>query len=227
MNNIKLTNIKAVIFDLDGTLIDTEKIYSVIWPRTMADLGYEMKREHYLGLRSLGRPFAPKQMKEWFGEDFDYDDARRRRKVYFDDWVKEHGIEKKPGAIELLTFLREQNIVTAIATATDIDRATTYLKMTGLDGYFDQVISATMVKEGKPSPDVYLYACEILGFDPSECIAVEDAPNGITSAFRAGCHVIMIPDQSQPDENVEKMLDACFERLDDIYTKLYTDNTVS
>ncbi|MCQ2466018.1 MAG: HAD family phosphatase [Clostridia bacterium] len=211
-----LENIKAVIFDLDGTLIDTCKIYRQVWPKAVADMGYEMKDEHYLAMRSLGRPFAPKKMAEWFGPDFDYDEARRIRKGYFDAYINENGIQKKKGAIELLTYLRSKGIITAIATATDIKRATEYLNMTGLEGFFDKVISATMVKEGKPSPDVYLYACETLGLAPSECVAVEDAPNGITSAYKAGLNVVMVPDQSAPTDDDLSKTYACVDSLDKI-----------
>lgn len=211
-----MDGIKAVIFDLDGTLIDTEKIYRILWPKSLKDMGYEMKTEHYLAMRSLGRPFAPLKMKEWYGEDFDYDEARRIRSSYFNEYIEQNGIERKPGAVELLEYLRSKGIITAIATATDIERATKYLKMTGLNDYFDKVISATMVKEGKPSPDVYLYACNQLGLMPSECVAVEDAPNGIRSAYRSGCHVIMVPDQTGMEERLEGMVEYCVEALSDI-----------
>lgn len=208
--------IKAVIFDLDGTLIDTEKIYREVWPRTLKTMGLEMKDEQYLAMRSLGRPFAPMKMREWFGKDFDYDNARVIRKGFFNEYIAAHGIDRKKGAIELLTYLHDKNIITAIATATDIERATGYLEMTGLNGYFEQLISATMVNEGKPSPDIYLHACSRLGLKPSECIAVEDAPNGITSAYKAGCNVIMVPDQSGPEDIPDYMLTACVESLDKI-----------
>lgn len=212
----KLKGVKAVIFDLDGTLIDTEKIYSIVWPQAIAAMGYEMNHEQYLSIRSLGRPFAPQRYKKWYGEDFDYDKARSIRKGLFEAYEKEHGIQGKPGAVELLTYLHSKGIITAIATATDIERATKYLEKVGLKEYFDRVISATMVDEGKPSPKVYQYAVSQLGLQPEECVAVEDAPNGIESAYRAGCRVIMVPDLSEPDDDVNAMICACVSRLDEI-----------
>lgn len=217
MNNRFKTEVpKAFIFDLDGTLIDTEKIYRVIWPKAIKDLGYEFSDERFLSLRSLGRPFAPAKFKEWYGDEFDYNEARRIRKGYFDEYIAEHGIQLKKGAVELLTYLHEKEIITAIATATDPARANEYLKLTGLDGYFDKVISATMVPEGKPSPHVYKYACEQLGLVPSECVAVEDAPNGIRSAYSAGLNVVMVPDLTEPDEDILPMLNARVDSLVDI-----------
>ena len=213
---MSLENIKAFIFDLDGTLIDTEKIYRQVWPQAMKSLGYEYTDVQYLSMRSLGRPYAPAKFKEWYGQDFDYDGARRVRKGLFDAYVAEHGIEIKKGAIELLEYLRSKKIVTAIATATDLDRAEEYLKFVGLYGYFDKVISATMVDEGKPSPKVYQYASMELGFKPSECVAVEDAPNGIKSAYSAGLKVIMVPDQTEPEEDIMHMFYAKVESLDQI-----------
>ncbi len=212
----KLEGIKAFVFDLDGTLIDTEKIYRQVWPKAAADLGYVFTDEMYLKLRSMGRPFVLDQFREWFDENFDYQEARRIRKGYFDEYINNHPIERKKGAIELLTYLREKGIVTAIATATDPSRAHEYLKSTGLEGYFDKVLSATMVDEGKPSPKVYLYAASELGLKPEECVAVEDAPNGVLSASRAGFTVIMVPDQSQPDEELMEIIDIKADSLDKI-----------
>lgn len=206
----------AVIFDMDGTLIDTEKYYRIFWPKAMAEFGYQMTDEQALSMRSLGRPFAPARLKEMFGEELDYIKVRERRKQLMEACIDREGIQPKQGAKELLTALKEKGITTAIATATDLERTGKYLKMVGLQGYFDEIISATMVKEGKPSPDIYLYACEKLGFKPEECIAVEDAPNGVLSAYRAGCKVIMVPDQTKPDEELEKCLYACVDSLSEI-----------
>lgn len=203
---MNILNKKAVLFDLDGTLIDTEKIYRQIWPKAIADMGHVLTDDMYLSLRSLGRPFAPRQFKDWFGEDFDYDGARKIRKTYFDAYKAEHGIQLKKGAKELLTHLNENGVLTVIVTATDIVRAQEYLEFTGLAGYFKRIVSATMVDEGKPSPKVYEYAVKELGLDKKDCVAVEDAPNGVRSAYGAGLDVIMVPDLTGPDEEISKML---------------------
>lgn len=209
--------IQAVIFDMDGTLIDTERYYRIFWPRALAEFGYPMTDEQALAMRSLGRPFAPARLKEWFGAGLDYEAVRRRRKELMEDCLDREGIRRKPGALELLQRLKVKGIITAIATATDLERTAKYLKLTGLEGYFDRLISATEVPEGKPAPDIYLYACEQLGLPPEDCLAVEDSPNGVLSAYRAGCRVVMVPDQTKPDEELRRYLYAEAERLDEVY----------
>jgi DNA helicase-2/ATP-dependent DNA helicase PcrA len=208
--------IKAVLFDMDGTLIDTEKYYRIFWPKAMAEFGYQMTDEQVLSMRSLGRPFAPARLKEWFGEDLDYYAIRARRTEIMEECLDKEGVQLKPGAVEILEELRRRGIPAAVATATPPERTEKYLNLTGIRPYFSQIISATQVKEGKPSPDIYLYACEQLGLDPSECMAVEDAPNGILAAYRAGLRVVMVPDQTGPTEELKKYLFACVPRLDDV-----------
>ena len=90
------------------------------------------------------------------------------------------------------------------------------LKKIGLYGYFDKIICAPMVEHGKPAPDVYEFACSELKLAPEECMAVEDSPNGVKSAYSAGCKVVMVPDLTQPDEELKKMLFACVDRIDEI-----------
>lgn len=194
------------LFDMDGTLIDTEKYYRIFWPKALAQFGYEMSDEQALSMRSLGRPFAPARLKEMFGEDLDYYAVRNCRKEMMEECLDKNGIELKPGALELLKNLKERGIRAAVATATDEERTEKYLQKLGIRGYFDKIVCATMVKEGKPSPDIYLYACDRMERKPEECIAVEDSPNGVLSAYRAGCRVVMVPDQTQPDSELEKLL---------------------
>lgn len=215
--------IKTVIFDMDGTLIDTEKYYRECWPKAMAAFGFEMSDAQALEMRSMGRPFAPIHLKKVFGESLDYHQVRNKRKELVEECIRERGIQLKPGAIEILQWLRENQIPAAVATATDMERTERYLKMLGIYEYFDRLISATMVAEGKPSPDIYLYACAEMGMEPGDCIAVEDSPNGVKSAYRAGCKVVMVPDQSRPDAELEKMLYACVDNLNDL-RKISVDN---
>ncbi len=211
-------NIKAVLFDMDGTLTDTEKFYQTAWPETLAHFGYEMTAEKPLILRSLGRPFAVQQFKEWYGSDFDYWTVRNYRKQLVEGIFKENGIPLKPGAVEILKWLRDNNIFVALVTANDKERAERYTKKIGLFEYFDAIVCADMVEFGKPAPDIYAYACRQLKVDPKDTIAVEDSPNGCMSAYGAGCNVVMIPDLTEPDDELKDKLFARLDCLMDIRT---------
>lgn len=208
--------IKNVIFDLDGTLIDTEKYFRIFWRKAAEQNGYEMSDEQALALRSLGRPFAPALMKEWFGEDFDYYAVREVRRKLMKAHLDKVGLEVKPGAGEALKWLKENGYTVALATATPTERAAEQLKEVNLYPFFTRIVSAVQVERGKPAPDVYLHAAKELGADPAECLAVEDSPNGVLSALAAGMKVVMVPDQTQPDKELKEKLYACIENLGEL-----------
>lgn len=205
---------------MDGVLIDTEKHLIRYWCQAGQEAGYPFEREHGLLLRSLAGEYAEPLLKEIFGQVFDYHQVRNRRKELMQAHLERYGVEKKPGVEDVLDYLHQAGIQTAVATATDRSRATAYLQEIGVHDKFDRIICATEVPHGKPQPDVYLFACQELGYEPEECIAVEDAPNGILAAYRAGVPVIMVPDQSQPDAELEKLLYDKAENLMELKEKL-------
>lgn len=207
---------KAVIFDLDGTVLDTEKLLVKYWCMAANEFGFPMEREHALQLRSLARKYAEPLLKEWFGESCDYMTLRNRRMELMTAHINKYGLETKGGIKELLVYLGENGYKRAVATATDLNRAGGYLKDVGLYDYFDCIISAHQVQNGKPKPDVYLYAVSQLGLQPDECIAVEDSPNGVISASDAGCRTIMVPDLTEPDNELKKRIYAVCHSVADI-----------
>lgn len=208
--------IRGVISDMDGVILDSEKLYVRFWCEAGNFYGYPMQPEHALGIRSMARPYAIEKLQGWFGEGFDYDLVRNMRVELMDTYVSEHGIDAKPGAQELLSCLKEQGFLVALATATAKDRAEAYLERLDLLQYFDVVASARMVAHGKPEPDIYLYAAEQLGLSPQECLALEDSPNGVRSAHAAGCKTILVPDLDDPSGQLEGLIDGVADGLSDV-----------
>ena len=193
------------LFDMDGTLFDTEKYYNRAWKQAIFDAGYELSDEEVLKLRSLGRPFAVEQFEAWFGSEADYWAIREHRKELMKEFLSGQ-IPLKPAVPETLEALKAQGCRLAVVTATNPEQAEHNLVTAEIRQHFDAVICATMVERGKPAPDVYEYACHTLGVAPEDCYAVEDSPNGVRSAYGAGCRVIMIPDLTQPDKETGQLL---------------------
>ena len=208
--------VKAVIFDMDGLLLDTEKLLVRFWVEAANKAGFPMTRDQALSLRSLHRKFAIPYLKELFGEEFDYDTVRTSRMELMSEYLADNPLELKSGARELLDYLNSQKIPAAICTATDYERTRDYLSQTGIFERFDRIVCAAMVEYGTPRPDIYLYAAEQLGLKPWECVALEDSPNGVRSAADAGCITVMVPDLTQPDSELGGIIRGKADSLKDV-----------
>lgn len=205
--------IKAVIFDMDGVITDTESLLVKYWCQAANEMGFPMEPKHAIEIRSLAGKYTEPLLKGYFGDSFDYKAVRARRMELMNADIAQNGLKKKKGLDALLDYLGQHGYKRAVATATDYERASSYLKMLEVFDRFDRIICAAMVENGKPKPDIYRFAAAQLGLDPSECIAIEDSPNGVISASDAGCHTIMVPDLTQPDE---ELMSRLFRKCDDL-----------
>ncbi len=199
---------KAILLDVDGVLVDSEKVFNICWRKAAELEGYEMSFEQALELRSLDSSLAKELFLSWYGEEMAYPAIRQRRKIVMVEYNKCHTLEAKKGVNEFLKEMQKYPIKLAIVTSSPATRISEYLKSVGIDiSLFDEVITTEHVKRGKPFPDVYQYACSAIGCSPAECIAVEDSPNGVKSAHSAGCYTIMIPDLSPFDKDLFRFVD--------------------
>lgn len=207
---------RAVIFDLDGTLLDTEKLYRRFWVEAARKLGYPMEDKHALMVRSMASIYAEPLLKREVCSEFDYHAVRALRRVIMEQFIDENGVDTKPGMLETLAELKKRGYLIGLATATPEERARKYLRMVGAEQYFDAITCASMVERGKPEPDIYLLAAKRLGVTPEEAVAVEDAPTGIRSAHAAGMRAVMVPDQDQPNEEIRALCWAVVPGLYDV-----------
>lgn len=208
--------IRGVLFDMDGLVLDSEKLYTRFWMEACHFYGFPMTREQALRMRAANSRLSEANLHEFFGPPANYRQIRAKRIELMDAHIAEFGVEVKPGIHELLDCLREKGVSCAITSSAPLDRIRGHLNSVGLYNRFNEICSGYDVPHGKPAPDIYLKGAAVLGLKPEECLALEDAPLGIEAAFRAGCVPVMIPDQDQPDGKTESMLYAKADSLADV-----------
>ena len=214
--NENTPRIRGVLFDMDGLVLDSEKLYCRFWVEAAQAHGFPMTHEQALGMRALSSTAGDAKVKSYFGPSANYRQIRTTRIELMDAHIAAHGIERKPGIRELLDYLQTRGIRAAITSSSPLDRIRQHLAAHNLDTRFDRLCSGHDVPNGKPAPDIYLHGAASLGLDPGECLALEDAPTGILAAYRAGCVTVMVPDLDQPDEHTQKLLHARADSLLDV-----------
>ncbi len=214
--------IKAVIFDMDGVLFDTEQVSNMTWQKLGDELNLENIHGALLDVIGLNWLDGVAVLKKRYGEEFDGDGFLKEARVRNQAWIDTNGIPLKKGVREILQFLKDHQIPAAICSSTAVPIIESHLANADLKEYFQAIIGGNLVKHSKPEPDIYLKACEAVGMAPEDCIAVEDSPNGIRSAYRAGMQTIMVPDLVPPTEELLSMCIRTEDSLLDLINYLET-----
>jgi len=207
--------VAAVVFDMDGLLFDTEKLYGQAILTAADELGVEMTTEVFL--RFIGTPWAHnrRQMLEAYGEAYPAEELRVAWMRHFKLLVAGN-LDLKPGVAALLDLLDELGLPRAIATSSGHSTVDHHLAEHGLTGRFHHVVAAGDYANSKPAPDPFLKAAEQLGVNPRHCLALEDSPNGVRSAASAGMMMVMVPDLIQPPDEIRNLCAAVAKSLLDV-----------
>ena len=212
--------VRGVLFDVDGVILDTECLYSRFWMEACHFYGFPMTKAQALQLRSLNKTAGQEKLRALFGPAADYTTIRQKRIELMDAFVEKEGVSAKPGIYTLLDALDERGIPCAITSSSPQQRLESYLTPLNLYHRFKKVISGYDVPRGKPEPDIYLRGAAELGLPPETCLALEDSPAGILSAYRAGCLPVLIPDQDTPGQDTLSLLYAKADTLTDVISLL-------
>lgn len=205
--------LEAVVFDMDGLMIDSERIVQMTWNIAGERMGYGKLGEHIY--HTLGFQVKKREVyfKSVYGEEFPFEEFRKETKKEWNAYVKQHSIPAKEGLYDLLEELKKRSIKLGVATSSSRAYALGELKDKGVDGYFDEFVFGDMVKEGKPAPDIYLRACERLQVEPACALALEDSIHGIKAAHAAGMRSIFVPDLVRDATSIQEIIDAELKNL--------------
>jgi HAD superfamily hydrolase (TIGR01509 family) len=185
--------VAAVIFDMDGLMVDTEPVYQAAWQQAAAELGYDLDDELYATL--VGRPTLACEaiILERFGAGFPLKRFRERWPELWRSEVDRNGVQTKPGLEEILTFVESHRLPVAIATSSETEYVQVTLRRAGLTNRFAAMVTGDEISRGKPEPDIYLEAARKLGVPASRCVALEDSEAGIRAVQAAGMTGLLVP----------------------------------
>ena len=207
---------KAVIFDMDGVIFDTEKVYLDIWIEVFENYGYKMTKELYVNVMGTGRKNVIKTFLENFGDDLPIEKMYEEKDNQLFYIIENQGIPLKEGVKELFSMLKEKNYKIALATSAKRERVEKQIKDKWLKESFDAIVCGDDVEKGKPSPDIFLKAAKKIDVEPENCFVVEDSPAGIKAAFSGGMKGIHVEDLKAADEDILKYCEKNFKNLQEI-----------
>lgn len=205
--------IKAMIFDMDGVLFDTERVLKDCWIKTAKEMNFSIGEEELRQMRGASATFCNTLFQKWYEGKVDYKKARARRSQYLAEYIDLHSIPEKKGLKELLNYLKQQNIPFAIATSTERKRASEYWEMAKITYLISASVCGDEVTNSKPDPEIFLTAAKKLHVPIQDCMVVEDSINGLKAARTSGAFSCMVPDLTPYSEDLKPICDFVCEDL--------------
>lgn len=205
-----------IIFDMDGLMFDTEKVFIKAWDYAGDKIG--IGKAGFMVYKTLGMNIVASYnvWKKEFGDRYNQEELRKYTKEFLKKYYDENTVPVKHGLYILLDFLKSKQYKMVVATSSPRWEVEKHLKDAGVQDYFIDIVCGDMIENSKPAPDIYLKACELISAEPQNCYALEDSKNGLLSAYRAGCKPIMIPDLWQPDEEIMNIIVAKYDDLEQV-----------
>lgn len=211
----EVNTIKAAIFDMDGLLFDTERLFFELSRTIGKEIGWEITDEVlYLSMGKNNQDIE-KLLYEKLGAGFPFQLYVETWRRFRDEHIKKFGVPQKRGVREILAAVKKANLACALATSSRRESAVMYLTKSGLLEHFAVIVGGEEVKRGKPEPDIFLKASSLLGVTPSACLVFEDSENGIKAGSEAGMRVIHIPDLSLVQDTVKNRIFRSFDSLEE------------
>lgn len=206
-------NYTGAIFDMDGVLFDTEKLYQETWGELAAKRGIRLPQSFVKAISGTSGDRMVQVIEEYYQtSDGRVPDGAAIAKECMERMQRKLAVQVpvKQGVVEILEYFRQKDIRLAVASSSSVQQITSNLSISGIGQYFRQIVSGAEVCHGKPAPDIFLTAAGKIGCKPEECLVFEDSENGVRAGRAAGCFTIMIPDLIAPSEEIKAICSAIY-----------------
>lgn len=195
---------KTVIFDMDGVIFDSENLVLDCWEKIGEKYKISNIRDVFMKCIGTNKVKTKEIVCDYYGPSFDYDKIAKESSLLFHEYVDANGLPVKKGVRELLAYLKDAGFAIGLASSTRLAVVEEELKQAGLYDFFQVIVGGDQLRKSKPSPDIYLMACEKMGVAPGNAYAIEDSHNGIRAAYLAGMMPIMVPDLLEATEEMKE-----------------------
>ncbi|MBQ9784840.1 MAG: HAD family phosphatase [Clostridia bacterium] len=208
--------IKAVLFDMDGTLLDTESIYRPCWTEAFEKAGVSIDVDRFfVNVSGMNMPTMKAFCAREYGEAFPFEEIRNTRREILEARIERDGVPCKRGVPEILFTLQKMGIRMAVASSSGGNWVRKCLRLAGVDeALFECIMTGERVEKSKPDPEIFLKTAAILGVDPAECVVAEDSANGVRAGVAAGMRTVMIPDLQPCTDDLRAILWHCIDSLE-------------
>ncbi|CDM68227.1 HAD family hydrolase [Clostridium bornimense] len=208
-----MKEVKAIIFDMDGVIFDTERVYLDIWSKVFEKYGYKITKEVYISVMGRGRKKVKEIFMKNFGENMPIEEMYMEKDAMLAKVIGNNEVPMKLGAYDLLKYLKENNYKVALATSARRNRVTKQIEAAEIESFFDAIVCGDDILESKPNPEIFIKAACNLEVDKEKCIVIEDSPAGIEAAYNANMIGIHVEDLKKADNDIKKYCYRSFKSL--------------